>query len=89
MGKVVKVAAGIDHVLALNDQGQLFSWGSDRQQQVTIPYDVKSLNNIVDIAAGYKNSIILTEDGRTFYFGNSMNNDYNEFHSYQGQLKKR
>lgn len=88
MGKVVKVAAGIDHVLALNDQGQLFSWGSDRQQQVTIPYDVKSLNNIVDIAAGYKNSIILTEDGRTFYFGNSMNNDYNEFHSYQGQLKK-
>ncbi len=66
-----------------------FHGGSDRQQQVTIPYDVKSLNNIVDIAAGYKNSIILTEDGRTFYFGNSMNNDYNEFHSYQGQLKKR
>jgi len=30
MGKIVKVAAGYDHILAMNDKGQLFAWGSNR-----------------------------------------------------------
>ena len=88
MGKIVKVAAGFDHVLALNDQGEVFAWGSGRQMQTTIPDYIKSLNNIKDIEAGYQNSIILTEDGYIHYFGNAMNNDYNEFNEYQGQIKQ-
>lgn len=87
MGKITKVAAGFDHILALNDEGKLFAWGNDRQRQTSIPAELSSAN-IVDIVAGYQNSIVLTEDGNVHYFGNSMNNDYNEFHSYQGQLKK-
>lgn len=88
MGKIVKVAAGYDHILALNDQGQVISWGNNRQKQGSIPKEVAQLSNISDIVAGYQNSIILTEDGYNYYFGNIMNNDYNEFHPYQGQLKK-
>jgi len=88
MGKIVKVAAGFDHVLALNDQGELFAWGSDRQLQCSIPDYIKSLNNIKDIEAGYQNSVVLTEDGYIHYFGNDMNNDYNEFNPYQGQIKQ-
>lgn len=88
MGKLVNVAAGFDHVLALNEEGKLYSWGSDRQQQVTIPKEVADLTNIKDIYAGYQCSVVLTEDGRSFFFGNQSNNDYKRNHNYQGQLDK-
>ena len=87
MGKVIKVAAGYDHALALNDQGQVFAWGNDRQRQTKIP-DELARANVVDIVAGYQNSIALTEDGYMHYFGNALNNDIDQFHEYQGQLKK-
>jgi peptide/nickel transport system permease protein len=86
MGKIVKVAAGYDHVLAMNDKGQLFAWGSNRNRQATVPDEVAELDNIVDIKAGYQCSVVLTADGRSYFFGNSMNNDYNPNHKYQGQL---
>ncbi len=90
MGNIVKLAAGYDHILALNDEGgQLFAWGGNgRQRQTDIPDEVTRLTNISDIVAGYQNSIVLTEDGHMYYFGNTMNNDIDLFHPYQGQLKK-
>ncbi len=88
MGKVLKVAAGFDHVIALNENGEVFSWGSDRQKQAKVPMEVKQLKNIKDVYAGYQNSVVLTEDGKSVYFGNIMNNDYSQFHAYQGQLDK-
>lgn len=88
MGKVVKVAAGFDHALALNDQGQVFAWGSDRQKQVGIPKELTRVKNIKDIYAGYQCSAALTEDGRIYFFGNNRNTDYDLFHEYQGQLQK-
>ena len=88
MGKIVQVAAGYDHVLFLNDEGKIFSSGNNRQQQATPPYAVQNAKNIKDIEAGYQASIVLTEDGWSHYFGNAMNNDYNEFHPYQGKLDK-
>ncbi|MFS8501366.1 MAG: ABC transporter permease subunit [Caldicoprobacter sp.] len=86
MGKIVKVAAGYDHILAMNDKGQLFAWGSNRNGQANIPPEVAKLDNIVDIKAGYQCSMVLTADGYTYFFGNSMNNDYNPNHKYQGQI---
>lgn len=88
MGNIVKLAAGYDHILALNDEGEVFAWGNGRRRQTDIPEEAKNLNNISDIVAGYQNSIILTDDGHMYYFGNSMNNDIDLFHPYQGQLKK-
>ena len=61
MGKVVKLAAGHDHVLALNEEGQVFSWGNDRQGQVSLPYELEFTYNIKDIIAGYQISLVLTE----------------------------
>lgn len=86
MGKVVQVAAGTDHALALNSEGQLFSWGSDRQQQGAFPYELEYAKDVKKIYAGYQSSAVLTEDGRVYFFGNVMNNDYNEFHEYQGEI---
>lgn len=88
MGKVVKVAVGTDHVIALNSEGKLFTWGSNRQQQGTIPYNLENAKNIKDICAGYQSSAVLTEDGIVHFFGNTMNNDYNEFHKYQGKIQQ-
>ena len=88
MGKIEMVASGTDHVIAVNDKGEVFGWGSDRQKQSKIPMEVKELRNIKDIYAGYQNSVVLTEDGKSIYFGNNMNNDYNAYHPYQGKLDK-
>ena len=88
MGKIVDIAAGYDHLIMLNHEGKIFGSGSNRQAQITPSYQVEMLTNIKEIEAGYQSSLVLTEDGRSFYFGNTMNNDYNEFHPYQGKLKK-
>ena len=86
MGKVVDIAAGYDHILALNDEGKLFAWGNGRQGQTQIPSEVEQLGNIREIKAGNQSSVVLSEDGTSYFFGNDMNNDYNAFHPYQGQL---
>ena len=88
LGKVVKVSAGYDHILALTEDGEVISWGNDRQRQVSLPYELQFTRNVKDIVAGYQFSLVLTEDGRIIHFGNIMNNDYNEFHQYQGKIDK-
>lgn len=85
---LVKVAAGNDHILALDQMGRVHGWGNNRHQQSRIPEDVAMLENISDIAAGYQASVVLTEDGYSYFFGNESNTDYNHDHIYQGKLKK-
>lgn len=74
MGKVVSVAAGFDHVVALNDKGEIITWGSDRMGQCKVPSDVKR-KKIKQIAAGYQISFALTEDGEIMSWGNDNLND--------------
>lgn len=74
MGKVVSVAAGFDHAVALNDKGELFCWGSDRMGQGKIPMEIKR-KKIRQIAAGYQISYALTESGEVFAWGNENLND--------------
>ena len=88
MGNIVDVAAGYDHVIYMNDEGKLFYSGSNRQQQGEAPYSLEFAPDIVSLEAGYQASIAVTEDGWTHFFGNSMNNDYNEFHKHQGNIQK-
>lgn len=88
MGKVEKIVAGYDHVLALNDRGKLYGWGSNRLQQSRIPDELMDVENIIDIKAGYQSSVVLSEDGITYFFGNDSVNDYNHKHAYQGQIAK-
>lgn len=87
MKDLVKVAAGYDHVLALDSQGKVWAWGSRRQRATSIPPEVKSAK-VVDIVAGYQISLAILEDGTTKAWGNTMNFDYYDTHDYQGQVQK-
>eukprot|EP00934_Nitzschia_sp_Nitz4_P008904 Nitzschia sp. Nitz4//scaffold54_size114964//82109//83860//NITZ4_003860-RA/size114964-processed-gene-0.166-mRNA-1//1//CDS//3329554378//8894//frame0 len=79
--KIVKVAAGRSHSVALDDKGKIYSWGACQHGQCGVlvrrrgamvtPRQIESLSqvNIVDIAAGDSHTMALTSGGRVFGFG--------------------
>ncbi|PKK38771.1 Oligopeptide transport system permease protein OppC [Clostridiaceae bacterium JG1575] len=88
MKDVVQVAAGYDHVLALDSKGKIWAWGNRRNGQLNIPGELRTVKSIKQIAAGYKFSVAVTEDGKTYAWGNTMNYEYNDMHPYQGKIAK-
>ena len=70
MGKVVDIAVGQDHVLAINDKGTLYTWGFNRMGLNVIPPELKG-KKIADIEAGYQVSVVVTEDGKVVSWGNT------------------
>ena len=73
MGKVVDIAVGQDHVLAINDKGNLYTWGFNRMGLNVIPPELKG-KKIADIEAGYQVSVVVTEDGKVVSWGNGGEN---------------
>ena len=75
--KIIQIAAGPSHSLALSKSGVVYSWGSNwlgelgkvsDYQRVT-PRKVKGLPEIKQICAGEKFSLALDKDGRVWGFG--------------------
>lgn len=87
MSDLVQVAAGYDHVVALDSAGKVWSWGNPRNGQTRIPPQIQK-EKVKDVYAGYKFSLVLLEDGTTAAWGNVMNFDYNDYHAYQGKIAK-
>lgn len=87
MGKLVQVSAGLNHILALNDEGQLFTWGYNRLRLDKIPLDLDGVTDIKQILAGYQISIVVTEDGHLYYWGNDNIISIRPS-DYQGQIDK-
>jgi peptide/nickel transport system permease protein len=69
MGKVVDIAVGQDHVLALNEEGKLFTWGFNRMNLNRIPTELKG-KKVKSISAGFQVSIVVLEDGSVVKWGN-------------------
>lgn len=87
--KFVKVAAGIDHIVALTDDDQLVAWGNPRLNQTKINPDIKNdSGKIVQIVAGYQITAVLKDNGNAFLFGNTSVNDAKIRRKYQGNLAK-
>ncbi|KAA0159360.1 hypothetical protein FNF28_05898 [Cafeteria roenbergensis] len=75
--RVVGIASGEDHTLALTEHGAVFSWGSSRRGQLgigvwshaTVPVLVEGLPRVAQVAAGARHSVALTASGVVFTWG--------------------
>lgn len=84
--KIEYVAAGIDHAIAIDENGKVYAWGSNKNGQfgyfdpeafpniVSMPEDVLNgtidVNNIKKVSCGYQCSAILMNDGTLYLWGN-------------------
>ena len=78
-GRVVKLACGLHHALALTSTGRVYAWGGNECGQLGIgdfkerltPVRLSKLHNfhIVGIAAGGRQSIVLSDDHKIMGWG--------------------
>lgn len=89
MGKLTQISAGLDHVVALNEDGKILTWGNDRMGLDSIPMELRMGNNkIKQIYAGYQVSFALTESGKLYNWGNSYLLDVRIPSELQGNIDK-
>ncbi|KAK5052712.1 hypothetical protein LTR84_002578 [Exophiala bonariae] len=79
--KVIKLAAGANHVLALQSNGVVYGWGSGQQNQLgrrilerratnsLVPMPVGLPKKIIGLGAGAYNSFAMRENGDVFSWG--------------------
>ncbi len=86
--KIAYVAAGQDHIIALDENGKFYGWGSNRFGQYAIdektegnpnlePIPEEVLNglditHVKKLVAGYQASAILMDDGTLYIWGNKQ-----------------
>lgn len=80
--KIVQIACGAAHSLALTEWGQVYSWGSNSLGQLGIdstksfsqPKIVKTLvtKHVVQIVCGHYHSIVLTNTGELYGWGSNV-----------------
>ena len=80
--KIKKLAAGDNHILALNDKGKIWAWGDGEQQQLgrrvqertresaLIPTSV-GVKDVVDIACGRNHSFAIDKHGDVWAWGSN------------------
>ena len=79
--KVVQVACGAHHSMALTSEGELFSWGHNTFAQLgdrtynsrSTPTQVLINEKVISISCGCYHSIALSESGRVYIWGNNTN----------------
>ena len=72
MGKLTMISAGLDHVVAVNEDNEIFTWGNDRMGLASLPIELKmNTSPIKQISAGYQFSLALTESGRLYNWGSA------------------
>lgn len=87
MGKLVQVSAGLDHITALNEDGEIITWGNDRMGLGSVPIELRMGANIKEVYAGYQISLALTEDGKLYNWGNTYIIDMKIPEGVQGNIK--
>lgn len=87
MGKLTMISAGLNHVLAVNDRNEVFTWGYDRLGLDMIPIELNGMVQIKQIVAGYQMSFVVSEDGELYWWGNQNILDVNPG-DHQGNIEK-
>jgi alpha-tubulin suppressor-like RCC1 family protein len=76
--KIIQISAGRNFAVALDDQGNVFSWGTNDYGQLgqgqtdrfkSIPEKVRFLSNVVQIACGDFHVLALTSSGEVYSWG--------------------
>ncbi len=81
--KIVEVAAGFSHSLALSSDGKVYAWGSERWGELGNGHNIDTVltpaivdtngvlkgKKIIKIAAGSSHSLALTDDGKVYAWG--------------------
>jgi hypothetical protein len=75
--KIIAIAAGYYHSLALTDYGQVFSWGLNNSGKLgrgkicieNIPALIRNDECFTKIKCGYDHSLLLSSDGNIYAFG--------------------
>ncbi len=85
LDKVIAIAAGFDHALALKADGTVWGWGNDDFGQIgngtsgnrvsPVPEKAQYLSGVTAIAAGHGNSLALKSDGTLWIWGSESPGD--------------
>jgi alpha-tubulin suppressor-like RCC1 family protein len=75
--RIVRISAGGDHSMALDDQGDVWTWGSNQYGQLGdgtktdswLPHRLSTVSDAKDIAAGAMHSVVLRNDGTVLVWG--------------------
>lgn len=78
---VISIACGQDHVIALDSDGNVWTWGFNKYGQLghgdtennALPEKVDSLSNIVRISAGNNYSFAVSKFGNIYCWGDNRN----------------
>ena len=74
LGMVTKLAAGGDHVVALNADNQVRAWGANQFTQATVPATVGSA---IEVAAGSAHSLAIRTNGSVAAWGRNSSGQCN------------
>lgn len=79
--KIEQIAAGYDHIAAIDEDGKVYVWGSNRNQQGQFPNEIKNAMKrdknlgFIQLEAGFQFTGALTEDGTLYVWGNKNSCD--------------
>ena len=79
--KIVAIAAGFDHAVALKNDGTVWAWGNNSKGQLgngttvdsATPVPVGWLSGIITISAGFRYTVALNYDKTVWTWGNNSN----------------
>ena len=84
--QIIQIATGRNHVLALDTQGNVYSWGTNMRGQCGAPEGVEMIerpkivsgdllqHEVCQIYAGETHSFAVTKQGKVFCWGNNKHN---------------
>ena len=81
--KYITLAVGDSHIMALKEDGTVWSWGSNSngqlgngdRQNVAIPTKINSLSNVIEIDANSEYSLALKNDGTVWAWGENAHGE--------------
>ena len=84
---ITHLAVGVDHAIAADADGKIYTWGSNRLKQLDLPRKVDG-HDIKQLVAGNKYSALLNEEGTLYLWGNSNGTDLKIKKDYQGNIEQ-